>query len=346
MKSNILKRLQFQYLNRHTYERVPDSERNQVQKPKASLIITATNTSRSKNLQQYDNRIIDIPGGKSHSYDPSIQQLDSSSSSIDEIQSMIVRRQSRWYSDRWKAFFAYLILMCCLFINSLSLVFTHNRVPDRNIYKPLPDVLLDNINENELALRICEILLIVNVLITTVCILIHKLRLVIARRVFLMMSLLYLYRAVTMYITVTPVPSNAYICSPPLDLTVWGAIRQASLIIFGMGLSINGYHILCGDNIYSGHTLVFIFCYLLVAEYSSDKFKIRWVVLVTTVSGIIMLLVSHSHYSIDVLIAYFITTRLFWTYHTLVKQKATGLLEYNYFTREWWTFAIFRYFER
>lgn len=33
--------------------------------------------------------------------------------------------------------------------------------------------------------------------------------------------------------------------------------------------------------------------------------------------GVIMVLVAHGHYTIDVLIAYYITTRLFWTYHTL-----------------------------
>lgn len=33
--------------------------------------------------------------------------------------------------------------------------------------------------------------------------------------------------------------------------------------------------------------------------------------------GVVMVLVAHGHYTIDVLIAYYITTRLFWTYHTL-----------------------------
>lgn len=33
--------------------------------------------------------------------------------------------------------------------------------------------------------------------------------------------------------------------------------------------------------------------------------------------GVLMVLVAHGHYTIDVLIAYYITTRLFWVYHTL-----------------------------
>lgn len=34
-------------------------------------------------------------------------------------------------------------------------------------------------------------------------------------------------------------------------------------------------------------------------------------------SGVICILVGHEHYSVDVVIAYFVTTRTFWTYHTM-----------------------------
>lgn len=37
--------------------------------------------------------------------------------------------------------------------------------------------------------------------------------------------------------------------------------------------------------------------------------------------GVFMVLVAHGHYTIDILIAYYITTRLFWTYHTLVNNS-------------------------
>jgi len=33
--------------------------------------------------------------------------------------------------------------------------------------------------------------------------------------------------------------------------------------------------------------------------------------------GVIMVLVAHGHYTVDVLIAYYVTTRLWYIYHTL-----------------------------
>lgn len=34
-------------------------------------------------------------------------------------------------------------------------------------------------------------------------------------------------------------------------------------------------------------------------------------------TGILMVLIAHGHYTVDVIIAYLVTTRLFWIYHTL-----------------------------
>lgn len=37
--------------------------------------------------------------------------------------------------------------------------------------------------------------------------------------------------------------------------------------------------------------------------------------------GVCMVLVSHGHYTIDIIVAYYVTTRLFWTYHTLANNS-------------------------
>lgn len=87
------------------------------------------------------------------------------------------------------------------------------------------------------------------------------------RRVFLIVGLLYLMRSVTIYVTVLPVPSTTYYCSPKSNNTSPLIIAQRVFqLLSGFGLSINGKHTFCGDYIYSGHTVMLVLGYLIIAE--------------------------------------------------------------------------------
>lgn len=90
------------------------------------------------------------------------------------------------------------------------------------------------------------------------------------RRVFLLMSLLYFMRSITMYVTVLPISSTSYYCSPKSNATTTLEImKRAFHLISGFGLSINGKHTYCGDYIYSGHTVTLVMGYLIIAECES-----------------------------------------------------------------------------
>ena len=41
-----------------------------------------------------------------------------------------------------------------------------------------------------------------------------------------------------------------------------------------------------------------------------------------SVTGVVMLLLGRGHYSVDVVLAYYITTRLWWVYHSVANNKA------------------------
>lgn len=62
-------------------------------------------------------------------------------------------------------------------------------------------------------------------------------------------------------------------------------------------------------------------------------FPMHWVSWIVSTVGIIMVLLAHGHYSVDVIIAYYVTTRLFWTYHTLANnvQLKVSIKYFNYF---------------
>ncbi|KAG5675662.1 hypothetical protein PVAND_005549 [Polypedilum vanderplanki] len=249
--------------------------------------------------------------------------------------------QSFYSKERFKVLLAFIILVFSFFLSTISLILTHNRLPDDKA--PLPDLFLDNIRPVDFLLYITEIQIIVVVNICIITIFFHKKRLIVAKRCFLMLSILYCYRAITMTITVLPISSKTYYCSPQKTSSLLETLKKAFFVFTGLGLSINGQQKYCGDSIFSGHSTILIFAYLVLDEYLPKKFQfLKKLALLNALAGMVFLLISHSHYSIDVLLAYYVTTRLFWTYH----QNINLLMNNNlHGCKEWW-FGMFKYFEK
>lgn len=81
-----------------------------------------------------------------------------------------------------------------------------------------------------------------------------------------------MYRAVTMYVTVLPLSTTTYPCSPKANETSPLLIAKRVLkLMSGFGLSINGQQIYCGDFIYSGHTVILVLSYLVISECKYTK---------------------------------------------------------------------------
>ena len=124
-------------------------------------------------------------------------------------------------------------------------------------------------------------------------------------------------------------------------LTVLIVLRRAVKILSGFGLSMNGQHVFCGDFIFSGHTMIFLLCYLVIIECKNSLFFckifndtcffcekwfheffalfsdtskklyiLHWLAWINAIIGVTLLLMARGHYSIDVILAYWITTRL------------------------------------
>ena len=70
-----------------------------------------------------------------------------------------------------------------------------------------------------------------------------------------------------MYVTVLPVASKTYFCSPKANSTSALLVtKRVFQLISGFGLSINGKHTYCGDYVYSGHTVIHVLSYLIINE--------------------------------------------------------------------------------
>eukprot|EP00092_Neocalanus_flemingeri_P037005 GFUD01040288.1.p1 GENE.GFUD01040288.1~~GFUD01040288.1.p1 ORF type:complete len:455 (-),score=125.05 GFUD01040288.1:269-1633(-) len=225
-----------------------------------------------------------------------------------------------------------------------SLAFTHERVPDM---QPLPDIVLDNIKHQSWGLDVSEYLLMISTISALIVVLLHSHRLVILRRIWLLLGILYYYRALTMFVTVLPKADETYTCMPRKnDTTALDYTKRVLTIISGGGLSINGKHIYCGDYIFSGHTMTLTMGYLVIKQYSPRRFiLLHWASFLTSLCGVIFLLLSRGHYTIDVLLAYYVTSRIWWIYHTLAhNQQLKYRGEHNFLDNMcWW--HVFRFFE-
>lgn len=251
------------------------------------------------------------------------------------------------FPSEWgKTGVAFLYAVVCFVTTTVVISVVHERVPEKEHTPPLPDKFFDLFDRVEWAFSICEIngMLLVGLWLLQWTLL--KYRSIIGRRFFFIVGTLYLYRCVTMYITTLPVPGMHFKCSPKLFGDWEAQIRRIMKMIAGGGLSITGSHTMCGDYLYSGHTVMLTLTYLFIKEYSPKRFWwYHWLCWSLSAVGIFCILLAHDHYTVDVVVAYFITTRLFWWYHTLANQQSLKeTSQSNPFSRVWW-YRLFQYFE-
>ncbi|XP_029975750.1 phosphatidylcholine:ceramide cholinephosphotransferase 2-like [Salarias fasciatus] len=255
-------------------------------------------------------------------------------------------RSERLPTEWWKTAVAFLYACFNLVFTTVVITVVHERVPDRSVSPPLPDKFFDYVERVPWAFTITEVNGLILVGLWTVQWLLLKHRSIIGRRCFFLIGTLYMYRCVTMYITTLPVPGKHMVCAPKLYNDSSGKIWRILRLISGGGLSLTGSHLMCGDFLYSGHTVMCTLSYLFIKEYSPRwMWWYHWFCWLLSASGVICILIGHEHYSIDVVVGYFVTTRLFWWYHTMANTPALRQAPNNYLSRTWWN-PVFNFLER
>ncbi|KAL1139212.1 hypothetical protein AAG570_009271 [Ranatra chinensis] len=249
--------------------------------------------------------------------------------------------------EMWKAFIALTYCFVVTWITAFVMVIVHDRVPDMKKYPPLPDIFLDNVPHIPWAFHMCEWTGTLLLLIWVSVLLFHKHRFILLRRFFALSGTVFLLRCITMLITSLSVPGTHLDCNPRYsedagfgDLI--SKMKEAYVIWKGAGMSIQGVRT-CGDYMFSGHTVALTMLNFFITEYSPrDIYLLHTFTWLLNMFGIFFILSGHEHYSIDVFIAFYITSRLFLYYHTLANnqslmQRDTGR------TRIW--FPLFTFFE-
>ncbi|XP_053675034.1 ceramide phosphoethanolamine synthase-like [Anopheles nili] len=237
-------------------------------------------------------------------------------------------------------------------ITAFVMVVVHERVPDMKKYPPLPDIFLDNVPHIPWAFHMCEVTGTILFCIWVCVLVVHKHRMVLLRRFFALAGTVFLLRCVTMLITSLSVPGTHLECTPHdhkfddsnvrLSEMIYLRISRAYTIWSGLGMSIQGVRT-CGDYMFSGHTVALTLLNFFITEYTPrNLYFLHTLTWLLNMFGIFFILAAHEHYSIDVFVAFYITSRLFLYYHTLANNQALMSHDSNR-TRIW--FPMFSYFE-
>ncbi|KAL6101766.1 samd8 [Pungitius sinensis] len=240
----------------------------------------------------------------------------------------------------WKTIISSIYVFFVFGFTSFVMVIVHERVPDMRTYPPLPDIFLDSVPRIPWAFAMAEACGLILCYMGLLVLLLHKHRSIIFRRLCSLMGTVFLLRCCTMFVTSLSVPGQHLKCASKSYGDSWGKIQRALLIWSGGGMTLTGVQT-CGDYMFSGHTVVITLLNFFVTEYTPRTWNlihtISWVL---NLFGIFFILAAHEHYSIDVFIAFYITTRLFLYYHTLANTRA---FQQSRRARIW--FPMFSFFE-
>ncbi|ORX91223.1 hypothetical protein K493DRAFT_304241 [Basidiobolus meristosporus CBS 931.73] len=133
-------------------------------------------------------------------------------------------------------------------------------------------------------------------------------RLIFWRRFIWVTGFLYLYRGFTIVSTTLPPPKE---CVPIYTSNFRDLLTRGSLMIVGADRS-------CTDNIYSGHTMILTTSLINWIIYG--RFRVLKVyALLHAVAGYYTVIASHLHFTVDVLLAIFITYAIYIIYYSLVR---------------------------
>lgn len=258
---------------------------------------------------------------------------------------MKVRKRHQQYQPQpeiWKTLVALLYFFSVTWITAFTMVIVHDRVPDMDKYPPLPDFVLDNIPLIPWAFQMCELCIMCLAIIWFTILVFHKHRWILLRRMFSLFGSVFLLRCFTMLITSLSVPGRHLDCRALPYETMREKLYQAYIIWSHAGLATQGVRT-CGDYMFSGHTVTLTLLNFFITEYSPGNYyfihTISWVL---NLFGIFFILAGHEHYSIDVFIAFYISTRLFLYYHALANNRA--LYQSDRARTKIW-FPLFSFFE-
>ena len=313
--------------------------------------------SKNKSSPSEHNEINSSHGlQKSSSFDPNLIDLEC--------------QLSGFAQEGVKVMIAFLYCMTGLFVSTLTMVVTAERVPDSTKYPPLPDLILDNLPHISWAFRASEYCIMLQALFVIAVLIFHKYRLIVLRRGLSIAGSIMLLRSLTIVVTSLSVPNQRHNCIPLVlndgndengeklsnkiltdsaenlanlisNITWRKRLMMAFRTFKAGGLSIAGVET-CGDYMFSGHTAILTLLQHVITEYGPKWPWLHASAYILNTFGAFFVLAGHEHYTLDVLMALYITSRMCNHY---VQLANTGPVHWRTNQTNFMSFPLFWFLE-
>jgi shingomyelin synthase len=188
---------------------------------------------------------------------------------------------------------------------------------------PLPDVVFALVPQQAWALKLGDFCVTMCALSMITIFVFHKHRHIVIRRSFFIIGVLYALRTLSMFCTQLPPGyiDNDERCRRQLNATERNWKVYLSRLLeqtIHIGFQDIEDKMLCGDLLFSGHTLIMVVSFLTVSYYLPDNKKsFRYFPGLCACIGTICMVISRTHYTVDVFFAYFLSVFTFSLYHSL-----------------------------
>ncbi|KRZ75322.1 putative phosphatidylcholine:ceramide cholinephosphotransferase 3 [Trichinella papuae] len=230
------------------------------------------------------------------------------------------------YPKNYKKFFLSLvILFMATYSNGLAIAYVNKfSRTTYNSTKPLNDIAFSFLSRQRWAWKAADMTVAACAVISIIVLLLHRYNTIVLRRMALLASILYYFRFICIISTQLPPPFEDFHerCLEPIDIAhnFSHYLIQAGKVVFNLGTTDVDSKFLCGDTIYSGHTLVAVLLICFVCHYCPTVLQ-PWVPafgILLSISSIIFVIISRQHYTIDCIISVLLTLILFAWYHNWI----------------------------
>lgn len=216
-----------------------------------------------------------------------------------------------------KLLFVLTFMVLAAFSNWIALAYIHDFVGR----EALPDIVFAFVPELLWALKVGDAMVTLCSASFFTLLFLHKNRLVILQRTAFIVACLYTMRTISLLCTQLPsgYVDNDERCRAQTNNTgrswsefAWRVLSQT----IKLGFQDMDDKMLCGDLLFSGHTLAMVISSLTVAYYLPDSLRpLRYIPCTLSWIGMICMVISRTHYTIDVIFAYWLSTAVFSVYH-------------------------------